>query len=104
MGEYIECQFCFTPFETSVLELSAPETDEMVRKFINDVKSKLDKGIPLQGLIQSLLEDGASEDVAKTVIAVVSGGKINVCEACELHYLSSVNYCPECGKALSKIA
>ena len=103
LGEYIECQFCFTPFETSILEINSQESQSEINQFIENLKSKLDEGFPLELLYAFILNDGGSEEVAKTVIAIVSEGKIKNCDRCDLSYIYSLNYCHECGNPLSEI-
>lgn len=104
LGEYIECQFCFTPFETSVLDAVSQEANSVMKEFIAHVKGKLEEGIPLQPLISSLLEEGATEETVNTVIALITDGQIKSCDRCNLHYIKSINYCPDCGKSLERIS
>lgn len=104
LGEYIECQTCFTPFETSVLELEAPQQrdNDVAKKFITHVKHKMNEGLSIQHLYASLVEEGLEEQTIKTILAVVTEGKIMLCETCEHGYIETLKFCPNCGSALSR--
>lgn len=99
LGEYIECKFCYTPFETSVLEYDH-ELNQKIQKVINAISDELNAGIPINFIYQSLIEDGMDEAIANNIIAMASGGKLKICRNCEFAYTGKHIYCANCGQAL----
>lgn len=100
LGEYIECQTCFTPFEKSVLEYDL-ELNRKVQKFIDVISEEVDAGIPINFIYQNLINDGVDKDAANNIIAMASGGNLKVCNYCRFVFTGKLTYCPNCGQTLS---
>ncbi len=101
LGEYIECKTCFTPFETAVLEYDNHNQRQM-QEGIESISVELDAGIPVNLIFQSLRKEGIPEDVVNNIIAMATGGKLMVCNPCELVFTGGHKYCGSCGQVLSR--
>ena len=100
LAEFVECQFCRTPFELSVLEYD-DSAAKSLQKFIAMIDEGLEAGLPVQSVYNHLVEEGADESVANNVIAVATNGKLKICKTCQLVYKGSLGYCGNCGQQLS---
>ena len=100
MGDYIECQICSTPFESSVLEYDH-ELNNKIQRLIDGISEEIDAGVPINFIYQNLINDGVDEDVANNIIAMASGGNLKVCNDCKYVFTGKLTYCPHCGKTLS---
>ena len=99
LGDYIECQTCFTPFEKTVLEYDH-KAAENVQKLLKAIEEEINAGLPIQFIYNNLLESGADKDSVNMVISMATKGKMKTCKSCELIYSASLNYCSVCGKSL----
>lgn len=100
LGEYIECQTCFTPFETSVLTYNQEIVGKM-RNFLTLLEEQSAKGIPVNVMYNQLIEMGLEEEIANNLIAIITEGKMLVCENCRLVYSAKLKFCSTCGKQLT---
>lgn len=105
IGEYIECQVCFTPFRTEVLQYTQKleqekQQQQKISEIIKEISNKLDSGIPLQALATSLKNSGINEDATTAAIYAATKGKIKVCEKCGAAFTSTLIYCSTCGAPL----
>jgi hypothetical protein len=100
LGEFVECQTCFTPFETSVLSYNHEQVRKM-REFVSLLEEQSAKGIPVNVMFNQLIEMGLEEEIANNLIAIITEGKLLVCESCRLVYSSKLKFCSGCGKQLS---
>jgi hypothetical protein len=99
LGEYVECQTCFTPFETSVLTYNQEIVGKM-RKFLTLLEEQSAKGIPVNVMYNQLIEMGLQEEIANNLIAIITEGKMLVCENCKLVYSEKLKFCSSCGNQL----
>ena len=102
LGEYIECQNCFTPFEKTVLTYDH-DTAETAQKFLKTIKDEIEAGLPLHVIYQGLSDEGADKDTINTVISIATNGKMKICKPCNLVYSATLHYCSSCGNSLSAI-
>ena len=100
IAEYIECDFCLTPFETTVLDYD-PKLQVEIQNFLKKVQKQLNSGMPANAIYQGMIEAGESEDVANNVIATATKGKMKACRDCNLVYSDSLSFCASCGKELT---
>ena len=101
LAEYIECKFCSTPFETSVLNYDHTLQKD-VQDFLQSVQKQINNGLPINVIYRGMIESGASEDIANNVIAIATKGELKVCSECELVYSHTLSYCSSCGNQLTK--
>ena len=100
LGSFIECQFCFTPFDISVLGYG----QEMQAKFnqvVTAIEDQINEGVPVNIIYSELLETGISEEAANNFLSVATKGKLLVCEKCKLVYSGSLSFCSACGSQLT---
>jgi hypothetical protein len=106
LGEYIECQVCFTPYRTEILQHSKSleqesELQKQIQELIKNISDQLEAGISVQAITSTLKNIGANEDVASAAIYASTQGKIKVCQNCHTAYKASLSYCSLCGGPLS---
>ncbi|MBC8234710.1 MAG: zinc-ribbon domain-containing protein [Anaerolineales bacterium] len=99
LGEFIECQTCFTPFEKAVLNYEN-SVAKNAKKLIDVIQDEIESGIPLQVTFKSLLDSGVSKDAANTAISMATKGQMKICKSCEAVFTASLNFCSLCGKSL----
>ncbi len=102
IGEYIECQTCLIPFETTVLNYDHSAADH-AQKLLKAIQEEIEAGVPLQAIYNGLLREGADKETVNMIIAMATGGKMKLCKSCELVYAATLNFCSNCGKALEAI-
>ena len=101
LAEYIECDFCLTPFETSVLDYDPTLQIEM-QNILKSIQKQLNSGLPVNIIYQKMIDEGVSEDIANNVIATATQGKLKLCRNCNLVYSDSLSFCASCGKQLNR--
>jgi hypothetical protein len=102
LGEFIECQTCLTPFETTVLNYDQIAADN-AQKMLRAIQGEIEAGVPLQAIYNGLLGEGADKDTANTIIAMATQGKMKLCKSCNLVFAATLNYCSACGNALEAV-
>jgi hypothetical protein len=102
LGEFVECQSCLTPFETSVLNYDHVAADN-AQKLLSAIQDEIEAGVPLQAIYGGLIDKGADKDTANTIIAMATKGKMKVCKSCELVYAPTLRFCSNCGSALEMV-
>jgi predicted RNA-binding Zn-ribbon protein involved in translation (DUF1610 family) len=105
LGEYIECQWCFTTFRTEVLHYSRSleqdhEQQEKIKKMITDISDGLDAGASLQSIASIIKAAGGNEDASSAAIFAATQGKIKVCSKCGAVFKATLSYCSICGSLL----
>jgi hypothetical protein len=107
LGEYVECQGCYTPFRTEILDYSQSlqqqeqENQEEARKVMKEISDGLDAGFSLQAIASLIKNAGGNEEAATAAIYAVTQGKIKVCSNCGAAYKASLSYCSICGTYLT---
>jgi len=109
LAEYVECQFCLTPFEPDILQQSKQiEADQEAADHIGDfvvlAKDALGKGVPLDVLIAELQRSGLDRDAAVKLVVMAADEKISQCPTCKMVYSGSLSYCSGCGSRLNPIS
>jgi hypothetical protein len=99
IGEYIECQICFTPFEKSVLAYDQ-ELNLKIQRMIDLISEDIDAGIPINFIYQNLIDERIDEDAANNLLSTASGGNFTVCRDCNFIFTEKHNYCSNCGQSL----
>ena len=102
LAEYVECTVCRTPYEPEVLDFD-PQNQSAIRSFLQMVRDEIEAGVPLHSIYQGLIDNGASEEIANTVIATTTGGKMKQCPECKLVYADALRFCSNCGSALAEM-
>jgi hypothetical protein len=102
LGEYIECQTCFTPFRVEVLKYSQSVQQDRRDKveLINKLTEELEAGLSIQDLIAAIKTRGVSEDIAAAMLYEITKGNFKVCDACGAFYISTLMHCSRCGSLL----
>jgi hypothetical protein len=102
LGEYIECQTCFMTYKPEVLEWSRgrAQADEDIKKVIGEVRKQLESGVPIQFIMQALVEKGLEEQNATQLLFEATNNRIVKCTRCKLAYIGSLSYCQQCGDKL----
>ncbi|HLV34432.1 MAG TPA: zinc-ribbon domain-containing protein [Spirillospora sp.] len=103
VGEFIECQHCGRSYNPDVLKqkLSKPQPD--VARLLNNVKSRLENGYPVEYMIRDLTDDGIDLEVARNIVHMAIGDKRKICPQCELTYASNVLGCTDCDRTLRSV-
>ena len=102
IAEYIECTWCKTPYETSILNYDF-EKEQAFRDLLRIVKEEIEAGQPLHLIHSALAQNGATNEDANAVLAVATGGQMKQCKECKFVYSSNMSYCSNCGAGLQKI-
>ena len=108
LGEYVECETCHMAFPVDVLTApprpaaAAPprRTDDAV-SLLNGVKSRLEKGYPVEYMVRDLTSAGLNFDVARSAITSAVGTTYKKCKTCGLSYAQTAGNCAECGGSLT---
>jgi len=106
LGEYIECQVCFTPYKPEVLEYSRKtlidqrDIGEFQNELISKINKDLESGIPVQIIVKSLIEGGVPKQDALKILYIVTNGKIKICSQCEALFTGKLSFCSLCGGQL----
>jgi hypothetical protein len=105
LGEYIECQSCFSPFRTEILQhtKSLQEQNQMkqeVNKLIHAISDDMEAGIPIQTIASAIKNSGGDTDAVSAAIYAATEGKIKICESCGLAFKATLVFCSRCGKRL----
>ena len=96
IGEFIECQTCHRSFALEVLNYKPSKPQNDMARLLNTVKSRLDRGYPIEYVISDLTADGLDREIAENVIKMTVGDTHKTCPKCELTYASSLNTCTDC--------
>ncbi len=94
--EFIECQTCGRTYSLDVLAFKPSKPQSDVARVLNTIKTKLDRGFPIEYIVSDLTLEGFDRDVAENMVNVAIGQDRKVCSNCELSYASSVQTCPDC--------
>ena len=99
-GEFIECQHCGRSYNPEVLKqkLSKPQPD--VARLLQNVKTRLENGYPVEYMVRDLTDDGLDLDVARNTIEMAIGKQRKTCPDCDLTYAPNVMGCADCDRAL----
>jgi hypothetical protein len=105
LGEFVECQVCFTPFTKEVLTFrSEHERDLQAQKdYLRGIKAisdQMDAGIPIQVLASSLVRSGLTERTAAIALYAATKGEIRRCPKCSSVFKATVGFCSTCGTEL----
>lgn len=98
--EYIDCQRCKTSFKTEVLNYNLG-AQQRIREMLGGIKRELDNGVSANILYQFLLTKGLSQGEAENLISMAAGGSFSTCDNCKQVYSAHMNFCSNCGSALS---
>ena len=108
LADYVECQFCLTPFEPEVIQHSKQiradqEVADQIADFVVLAKDALSKGVPLDVLIAELQRGGLEKDAAVKLVVMAAEEKISQCPTCEMVYSGSLSFCSGCGTRLRPV-
>lgn len=99
-GDFVECLQCGTLYKPEILSLEEPEGNNEVRKFLEIIKSEVERGVSLNDVAMFLKSEGAHDDTIRMVIAIVSNGSIKECKDCKTLFIGSLSFCSNCGGKL----
>lgn len=97
-GELVECQFCHTSFDLSVLQPTGPLR---LQALIHGLEAELASGHAVQWLVDRLLEAGATREEAAWAVYSAGHGRFAACENCRTIYEHGLAYCGHCGHKLA---
>jgi hypothetical protein len=102
-GDFVECQHCGRSYHPDVLKqkFSKPQPD--VARLLNNAKTRLENGYPVEYLIRDLTDDGIDLDVARNVVTMAVGEKRRICSHCDLTYAANVLACADCDRTLREL-
>jgi len=102
IGEYIECQSCFMTYKPEVLEWSRDryQANEKFKQMIGEIRENLESSIPIQFILQGLVDKGLEEQIATQLILEATNNRMAKCYQCGLAYIDSLSYCQQCGSKL----
>jgi len=95
-GEFIECQSCGMSYNLDVLNYKPQHATNDLNALLNRVKTKLDKGTPIEYVISDLTAERLDRDIAFNAVRMAVGDERRVCPRCDLTYAASVDVCPAC--------
>jgi hypothetical protein len=100
LGEIIECTRCGRSYKTDVLDrkLSKPQPD--AARLINNLKTQLHNGDPIEYAVRDLTMAGIDLDLARNMVTMAVGEDRKECSHCELTYAGSVTHCTVCYRSL----
>jgi hypothetical protein len=101
LGEYIECQTCFTTFDKKVLEYESTPPKE-IQDLLQTISDTSEAGAPLQTIHELLTNQGADKNTAGKLIALALNGKLKVCKTCQLTFSANLSFCSKCGNKLTE--
>jgi hypothetical protein len=92
-------------YKTEVLNWSNERhsASEKMNKILKDLKKQLDSAVPIQFLMQGMMESGVEEEIATRLLMEATNYSVAKCPNCGLGYSGSLSYCQECGSKLSAI-
>jgi len=105
VGEYLECQSCFTTFDPKVLN-SRHLIEEEIRmeherkNFMDEIARQLDAGLSIQIITAGLKKAGVPDNSLGNILYTITNGEITGCDNCHSVYKSTVQFCPMCGSRL----
>lgn len=105
LGEYIECQTCYTPFELNVFEVGGKikQFEDTKKRLSTETKKILDGGAPIQMIVRGLVDKGMEEEIAYNMIFEASNHSVAKCNKCGALYKGSLDYCSSCGELLELV-
>lgn len=99
-NEFIECQRCGRSYGLEVLDYkpSAPRPD--AARFLQQIKTNLDRGYAIEYIVAELTRDGMDRDIATQMVDKLLHGRTRECPNCGLTYASDVKVCWDCSTML----
>lgn len=103
--EYIECQNCFMTYKPEVLDWGKERAEayEKFKQVIGEVRENLEGGIPVQFVLQGLIDQGLEEEISTQLLLEATNNRISKCTKCGLAYIGSLSYCQQCGNKLQLV-
>ena len=96
IGEFIECQTCHRSFALEVLDYRPSKPQNDTARLLNTVKSRLERGYPIEYVISDLTADGLDREIAENMIMMTIGDNRKSCPKCELTYAGVLEKCTDC--------
>lgn len=103
LGEFVECQTCHMTFKSDVLKLKQPTPKADLAAMLNNVKSNLESGHPVEYVLRDLVSAGLERDIVLNVVKSAIGETRRQCPKCGLSYASTINTCSECNTPLEDV-
>ncbi|MBN1429725.1 MAG: zinc-ribbon domain-containing protein [Anaerolineae bacterium] len=106
LGEFIECQTCGVTLEPAARQTRQkpaarlPSAQQDLGSMMNSIKSRLDKGFPVEHMIRELTAANLDLEIARGAVQGAIGKNVKVCEKCNLAYSPAAGQCAECGREL----
>lgn len=100
VGEYVECQFCRTRFNTAVLRFKPRAPRPQATQPVDDIRRDLDSGMPIQMVRKKLINSGMVPEVAERMVDEAVGGYRRACHECGYSYRGTVRRCSSCGEPI----
>jgi hypothetical protein len=69
-------------------------------RMVKELKKELESGVPIQSMMQAFLGRGIEKETAALVIMEATNNELRKCRSCNLDFIGSLRYCPQCGNEL----
>lgn len=95
--EVVECLHCGHVFEPEVLNMNI-KIKRKVRPLadqLNTLRQDLERGLAFEYAVADLTAAGLDRDIATENVIRMTGENLNICKTCGLHYIDTLNRCPD---------